>query len=129
MPACITLASNGGARAALAMPLPSKVRSIVLWGGIIPAIILLLALVALLVPSAFAGVLALALEALYPAQVARIALRKWRSGAPAGFALGYGLWMMLGKFAQFGGVLRYWGKRWRGGRPRLIEYKGEGGRS
>ncbi|MBN8820137.1 MAG: glycosyltransferase family 2 protein [Sphingomonas sp.] len=106
-----------------------QVRSIVLWGGIIPAIILLLALVALLVPSAFAGVLALALAALYPAQVARIALRKWRSGAPAGFALGYGLWMMLGKFAQFGGVLRYWGKRWRGGPHRLIEYKGEGGRS
>jgi glycosyltransferase involved in cell wall biosynthesis len=100
--------------------------SILLWGGIIPAIILLLALLALLAGSLPVGLAALALALLYPAQVARIALRKWRSGASPRFALIYGLWLVLGKFAQFGGVVRYHAKRGRGGPVRLIEYKGAG---
>lgn len=99
-------------------------NSIVLWGGVIPALIIVLALVALSVPARGAGLLACLLAALYPAQVARIAWKKRRSGAAPGFALAYGWWIMIGKFAQFGGVARYHLKRWRGGPHRLIEYKG-----
>jgi len=100
--------------------------SIVLWGGLIPASIVLLALVALAAGSALAGLAALALALLYPAQVARIALRKWRGGASPRFALTYGFWLMLGKFAQFGGVLGYYRRRRAGGPVQLIEYKGAG---
>jgi GT2 family glycosyltransferase len=100
--------------------------SILLWGGLIPALIVLLALAGLrwTAPALLAPALAL----LYPAQIARIALGKWKRGAPARFALGYGLWIMLGKLAQFGGLARYHIKRWRGGPHRIIEYKqGSGG--
>jgi hypothetical protein len=37
--------------------------------------------------------------------------------------------MVLCKFAQAVGLLGYHWKTWRGGPHRLIEYKGEGGRS
>lgn len=103
-------------------------NSIVLWGGLIPAVIGLLVLIALLAPSLGAALLAGLLAALYPAQVARLAWKKWRGGVAPQFALVYGTWLMLGKFAQFGGVARYHLKRWRGGPHRLIEYKGEGQR-
>jgi GT2 family glycosyltransferase len=106
-----------------------QVRSILLWGVIIPAITLLLALAALLVPSCLLALAALLLALLYPAQVARIGFKKWRGGASPRFALTYGLWIMLGKFAQFGGVLRYHLGRWRGGPHRIIEYKGGDGGS
>lgn len=98
--------------------------SIMLWGGLIPAIIVLLSLIWLLEPSLVAALGACLLAALYPAQAARIALRKRRAGASFHFALAYGGWIMLGKFAQFGGLLRYHLKRLRGGPHRLIEYKG-----
>jgi len=98
--------------------------SIILWGGLVPALILLLALAAVLSGSAVPGMLAMLGLAAYPAQVARIAFRKWRGGASPRFALIYGLWIMLGKFAQFGGVVRFHWKRWRGDAHRIIEYKG-----
>lgn len=97
--------------------------SIILWGGLIPAVIVLLSLAALFGPSLLAALGAGLLVALYPAQIARIALRKWRAGASSHFALAYGGWIMLGKFAQFGGLLRYHRQRLRGGPHRLIEYK------
>lgn len=99
--------------------------SILLWGGMIPAIIGMLALVAAFLPSLWLALGACLLVALYPAQVARIAWHKARAGAPPRFALAYGLWIMLGKIAQFGGLARFYLKRWRGGPHRLIEYKGE----
>ncbi|WP_349356931.1 glycosyltransferase family 2 protein [Sphingobium nicotianae] len=101
------------------------VPSIILWGGVLPAIFILAALVALIVPSAAAGLVALAVAALFYLQATRIALRKRRSGAPMNFALFYGFWMVLGKIAQFGGVVRYHVKRWRGGPNALIEYRGQ----
>lgn len=100
-------------------------NSIILWGGLVPAIILLLAIIGLESPPA--ALVALAFALLYPAQVARIALGKWRRGAEPRFALSYGLWIMLGKVAQFGGVVRYHIKRWRGGPHSLIEYKRDSG--
>jgi len=99
-------------------------NSILLWGGMIPALIVLLALAALLTGTLAPGAAALLLALLYPAQVARIALRKWRSGAAPRFALLSAGWLMLGKLAQFGGLLSYYRRRRAGGPVRLIEYKG-----
>jgi len=98
--------------------------SIVIWGALIPALIMLLGFAAALGPSRGTALLAGLLVAAYPAQVARIALAKWRSGASPRLALAYGLWIMIGKFAQFGGLARYHLKRRHGGAHRLIEYKG-----
>lgn len=99
-------------------------NSIVLWGAIIPTIGALCAIAALLLCAWPLGLIALMIAAFYPAQIARLSLRKWRSGASLSFALQYGAWMILGKFAQLGGLLRYHSKRARGGPTRLIEYKG-----
>jgi len=100
--------------------------SIILWGGIIPALAIVLLVAGIALASVPVIALSLLLVLLYPAQVGRIAVRKWRAGATPAFALRYGLWMMLGKIAQFGGLARYYLRRRRGGRHRLIEYKGTG---
>lgn len=98
--------------------------SIVIWGGIIPAVILFAALAAVLTGSLVISMVALAGVMIYPAQVARLALWKWRDGATPRFALLWGLWIVLGRFAQFGGLLNYYRQRRRGGPVQLIEYKG-----
>jgi GT2 family glycosyltransferase len=98
-------------------------NSIILWGAVVPLLILIAVVTGLMTGSWPLIGISLLMILTYPAQVVRIGLRKWRSGASLTFALGYGLWMMLGKFAQFGGLVRYY-MRLRGGRPvRLIEYK------
>ena len=83
----------------------------VVWGGILPVLIILGALVH---PAALAAV------AIYPMQVARIALR--RSGG-ASRAWTYAAFVMLAKFAELQGLLRYHASRLRGGDARIIEYK------
>lgn len=98
--------------------------SIIVWGGVIPALVILLAMAGGIARSAPLALFMLALLALYPAQIARIALVKHRQGAAPRFALVYGCATMLGKLAQFGGLARYHVNRWRGGPHRLIEYKG-----
>ncbi|MCW2391641.1 glycosyltransferase involved in cell wall biosynthesis [Sphingobium sp. B1D7B] len=102
-------------------------NSILLWGGVIPLLILgaiLLGLISGTAPLIWA---ALVMLLMYPAQVVRIAARKRAAGSPLRFAMGYGLWMMLGKFAQFGGLARYHLRARGGGPARLIEYKGAEG--
>ncbi len=99
-------------------------NSIVAWGALVPALISGLAIIALVLPSLATGLVAFLLALLYPLQVLRIGRWKYRQGTSLRFALGYGFWIMVGKFAQFGGVLRYQLKRLRGGPTQLIEYKG-----
>ncbi|MBB5987481.1 glycosyltransferase family 2 protein [Sphingobium lignivorans] len=106
-------------------PLWSRQReSIVIWGGTVPALVILLALVGLLFPSRAAGLGAILLALLYPLQVARIAFARWRGGASPRFALAYAFWIMAGKMAQFGGLVRFHRKRRSGRASSLIEYKG-----
>lgn len=100
-------------------------NSIVAWGAMVPALISGLAIIALVLPSLATGLVAALLALLYPLQVLRIGRWKYRQGTSLRFALGYGFWIMVGKFAQFGGVLRYQLKRLRGGPTQLIEYKGK----
>lgn len=98
-------------------------NSFVVWAAVIPLLIFITGLIGVLTGAwPLIGLMAL-LAALYPAQVLRIAVRKWRAGFSGRFAFNYGLWMILGKFAQFGGLARYY---WGRGRRRpggLIEYK------
>lgn len=86
-------------------------RRAVLWGMVIPLIIL----VGLLV----AGPLALVLTLIYPAQVARLALRQ----GGGRFAWEQAALLTLGKFAETRGIIAYHWRRWRGQRAQLIEYK------
>lgn len=81
----------------------------------------------LLLPIAAVGLalptrgLSLLLLALYPLQIARTA----RRFAPSmgGYAWLHAAFLMLAKFAQLQGQLRFWADQWRRRRPQIIEYK------
>ena len=100
----------------------AQVNSIILWGGVVPGLILLSALLALAAP--VFGWIALLLFLTYPLQVARIGWRKWRGGKPFGFALASAFFLMLGKVAQLTGVIRYRRNRASARASTIIEYKG-----
>ena len=105
------------------MPSPNC-SSAILWGGVVPGLILAAALLALLVPAV--GWIALLLFLAYPLQVARIGWRKRREGKPLGFALISAFFLMLGKLPQLSGVLLYRRSRASAKAPTIIEYKGAG---
>jgi GT2 family glycosyltransferase len=90
-------------------------RSILLWGAALPA--------AMLAAAALAGPTALALFLVYPAQAARIALRRRARGDGLREAALYGAFCVLAKAPEVQGIARYWWARWRGARGGLIEYK------
>jgi glycosyltransferase involved in cell wall biosynthesis len=102
----------------------AQIKSILLWGGIVPGLILLCALVALS-HSAF-GWVALLLLLAYPAQIARISWRKWRGGMPFTFACASAFFLMLGKLPQLSGILLYRRNHALAQAPKIIEYKGSG---
>jgi glycosyltransferase involved in cell wall biosynthesis len=102
----------------------AQVNSIILWGGVVPSLIVLLALAALLRPLFAWGALFLLLA--YPLQVARIGWRKYRAGEPFGFAFASAFFLMLGKLPQLSGVLLYRRTRAAAKAPTIIEYKGSG---
>ena len=96
-----------------------QVSSILMWGLVIPvAALVLIVASALRFPT---GLVALALIGLYPLQVVRIARRQAKSGRPQ-FA--YAALIVIGKFAELGGLMRFHFGRLRGYAPRIIEYKG-----
>lgn len=104
---------------------PHIVRSIVLWGGIAPLLVLLAAIASAIFNPwwAMLGVGVVGLELL---NVFRLALRQLRRGLARHVAFGSGLLLMLGKIPQFLGLLDYHLNRVRGRASRLIEYKGAG---
>lgn len=94
-----------------------ETRSIVAWGIGLPVSIVLL--------GSTLGWWAAALGVLvYPAQMARIAWRKYRAGDGRDFAVASGFFLVTGKIAQAKGLLRYHWRRLTGGTASLIEYKG-----
>ncbi|WP_445192466.1 glycosyltransferase [Sphingomonas sp. Tas61C01] len=93
-----------------------ETRSIVAWGIALPVAILLLG-----VAIGWWAVIGLAI---YPLQMARIAWRKHRAGDVPGFAAAAGFFLVIGKFAQAKGLLRFHLRRLTGGTASLIEYKG-----
>lgn len=102
----------------------AQVRSIALWGGAVPGLIVLTCLLDLAVP---AGLwIAVLLAALYPLQIARIGWSKWRAGKPLGVACASAFFLMLGKLPQLAGIVRYHRDRLAARAPRIIEYKETG---
>ncbi len=91
-----------------------ELRSAVVWGAMLPAVVLLSA--------AWTGGLGLALLLAYPAQWARITLRE-RARFTTGDAALHATSCVLGKLPEAAGASRYWWSRWRGARSGLIEYK------
>jgi GT2 family glycosyltransferase len=90
-----------------------QLASAFVWAGVLPVAILV---GAVFHPAALFGLL------VYPLQIARIACK---TGGSA-WSWTYAFFMVLGKFAELEGVLRYWWRRWRGNKVRLIEYKSAG---
>lgn len=95
-------------------------RSIVLWGGVFPAMVAALVLLALvfgpiwLVPAALVAMI-------WPAQMVRIA-NKRRATLPPRQALLTGVFLVIGKVSEFIGLLRFQIGRITGRRSDLIEY-------
>lgn len=88
-------------------------RSVCLWGGALPAVIVAVAVVG--TPWALVG------SAIYPLQVLRLAGRSAQAAGRSHWLRPF--FLVLGKFPEFAGVLKAW--RSRIGQPnvRLIEYK------
>lgn len=99
-----------------------QVRSIVIWGGLLPALALAgLVLAALGWPAGLA--VTVGVVGLLVLQWLRLSLRKWRSGAAPGFAWRYAGLIVLGKIAEFGGAMTCWLNHLRRRQNTLIEYK------
>lgn len=103
-----------------------QVKSILVWAGLLPALILIAAAIALATHSAPAGAVAAGLALLYPVQIARIAIHQRRQGLPAPLAHARAALLVAGKFAELGGVLLYHRRRLAGQRSGLIEYRAAG---
>ncbi len=100
-----------------------QVKSILVWGALLPAVAL--AGIAAAALGWLPGLgLTLAVAGLLVIQWVRLSLRKQRSGATAGFAWRYGALIVLGKFAEFGGAMTCWLNHLRRRQNTLIEYKG-----
>ncbi|MBO9581960.1 MAG: glycosyltransferase family 2 protein [Sphingobium sp.] len=95
-----------------------------LWGVGLPLLFLVLVAVALVTRSGAVAIAAAAVAAAYPAQVARLTFRDLRQGRSFRFSAAHGFWLVAGRFAQAGGMARYWINRARRRRNSLIEYKG-----
>ena len=97
-------------------------RSIVIWGAVLPVLLLVAILVALVAPMLWPLPLLIAL--IWPAKIAQIALRQRPRFGSLRIAAASGAFLMLGKMAELSGLIDYHrGKR--GGREaQLIEYKG-----
>lgn len=88
-----------------------ELSSAILWGGILPALIVLGTIV-------YPPIAAVAL--VYPAQIARIANRRAKMGKGA---IPFAVSVVAGKFAEFSGITKFALTRLMGRKGRLIEYK------
>jgi GT2 family glycosyltransferase len=87
------------------------VPSALFWGGILPALIIL---------GSFIHPLLLCLVLIYPLEVLWIAMRK---GLNTPCVWTYAFLIMLDKFAQLKGIIRFYWQLYRGAAAQLIEYK------
>lgn len=102
----------------------AQVKSIILWGGVLPALIGVMGILAAAgLPT---GWIALFAAALYVLQIGRIGWHKWRGGESAAFAFASAFFVMFGKLPQLAGVIRYHRDRRSARAPQIIEYKGVG---
>lgn len=99
-----------------------SVRSILVWGALMPAAALLAIAAAITVDARWliaASILILP----WPARMRALARRQRQRGLPSKVARASGILLMLGKLPQFLGVIAYYRNRLLGRKSRLIEYK------
>lgn len=92
------------------------VRSILLWGALLPA-------VALMAAWTTRGLSVAVLLLVYLLQAGRIAAKEVRRGRSRADSRLYGAFMVVAKFPLMLGVVKYWVNRLRGTRSKIIEYK------
>jgi len=102
---------------------PRTVRSIVIWGGMMPFLLIVSAALAITL-SARWWLAVLVLLLAWPLNMARIAQRRRQHGLRPEVARASGVLLMLGKLPQFLGLLGFHRDRLLGRAARLIEYKG-----
>ena len=103
---------------------PRTVRSIIVWGGAMPAMLMLAVLLALTVDAQW-WIAAALLLAPWPVRMVQLAQRQRRRGLSARVARASGTLLMLGKLPQLLGLIGYHFDRLSGRASRLIEYKGQ----
>jgi GT2 family glycosyltransferase len=101
-----------------------SVLSIILWGGVMPALLLVAILLTLVNPLFW--ILAIILLMPWPLRMAQLAARQRRKGLSLKVAGASGILLMIGKLPQFMGLVGYHFNRVSGRASRLIEYKGHG---
>lgn len=97
--------------------------AILAWGLVFPVGIGATIILAMFTGASWLLYLAALGMLLYPIQFVRIVRAKQRTGTSFSFARIYAFWMVAGRFAQLGGLLRYYYRQLRGARPRIIEYR------
>lgn len=103
---------------------PRTVLSIIAWGGVMPALLLVAILLALANPLFW--LVAVILLMPWPLRMAQLAARQRRRGLSLKVAAASGILLMIGKLPQFMGLVGYHFNRVSGRASRLIEYKGHG---
>lgn len=102
---------------------PRTVKSIFIWGGVMPMLSVLTILLALIANPAWWYILVI-LFLPWPVRMVQLARRQRRRGLSAKVATASGILLMIGKLPQFLGLIGYWRNRLSGRASRLIEYKG-----
>jgi glycosyltransferase involved in cell wall biosynthesis len=101
----------------------NRVRSIVFWGGAMTSLLLTTIILALTV-SSWCWVAVLLAVLPWPVRMAQLAKQQRRRGLSAKVARASGILLILGKLAQFLGLISYYRNRSAGRSSSLIEYKG-----
>jgi len=104
---------------------PRTVRSIMVWGGLMPAA-LLIALIAAVIISPYWWFAVGLLFLQWPLRMVQLAVRQRRRGLSVRVASASGFFLIFGKMPQLQGLLGYYRDRFLGRASHLIEYK-EGG--
>lgn len=99
------------------------VRSIAVYGVGLPVMALALVVLSLVSGWSWPGLASAAVALIYPVQALRIARGRQATGDAPRDALWYGVFTVVGKFAQLIGVGRYLRGRLSGKRQALMEYK------
>ena len=102
---------------------PRSVRSIIIWGGAMPAALLTAMVLGLIVDAAW-WILAAALLLPWPMRMVQLTRRQRRHGLAPTVARASGVLLMVGKLPQFVGLVGYHFDRLSGRASHLIEYKG-----
>ena len=102
---------------------PRTVRSIAIWGGALPALLVIAIALALGLDGLF-WILAAMVILAWPVNIVRLARRRKRQGLSSKLAWASGTLLMLGKLPQFQGLVGFYCDRLLGRASRLIEYKG-----